>query len=271
VTTNSDPPNNPHDRLARLRSGGPVFGLLQTLPGATLTELAVWSGFDFVILDCEHGVVDEQAHVASLQAISGTGAFALVRVQPGNLGAVGRYLDFGAAGIMMSNVNTAADAAAFIAAATLGPEGTRSSTGNAVRAARYGTDLQSPREEAPHEKSSRRRPLLLAIIESAEAIANIAAISATPGLDGFVIGPYDLAASLSCTNDFSASVYESAFAKVEDTAVQARLLLGCIAHPGFSVERLIGAGHRFILAGVDILALRDGLRSLLAAARGSRT
>jgi 4-hydroxy-2-oxoheptanedioate aldolase len=204
-------------------------------------------------------VVDEQAHLASLQAISGTGAFALVRVQPGNLGAVGRYLDFGAAGILMPSVNTAADAAAFVAAATVGPEGTRSSTGNAVRAARYGTDPQSQRQ----------RPLLLAIIEGAAAVANITAISATPGIDGFVIGPYDLAANLGCPNDFAAPAYQSGFARIEQAAAHAGLLLGCIAHPGFSVERLIGAGHRFILAGVDILALRDGFRSLLAAARGN--
>lgn len=258
VSTTSIPTKNPRSSLARLRSREPLFGTLQTIPGPTLTELAVWSGFDFVVLDCEHGVVDEAAHLASLQVISGSDAFAVVRVQPGNLNAVGRYLDFGADGIMMPNIRTPAEAAALVAAATYGPKGTRSSTGGALRVARYGIAPQ-PNPE---------RPLLLAMIEGAEAVANIIGIAETSGLDGFVIGPHDLSADLGCPNDYSAPAYKAAFEKIEQAATHAGLVLGSIAHPGFPVEKLIEAGHRFILASVDILALRDGFRSHLVAARG---
>jgi 4-hydroxy-2-oxoheptanedioate aldolase len=245
--------------FSRLRSRQPVFGILQTIPVPTLTEMAVWSGYDFVILDCEHGVLDEQAHLASLRVISGSDAFAVVRVRPGDLGAIGRYLDFGADGIMMPNVRTSAEAAAFVAAAIHGPEGTRSSAGAAARAARYG--LNPPPDP--------ERPLLLAIIEGAEAVENVAEIASTPGLDGLVIGPYDLSADLGCANDFSTSAYTAAFLEIERAAARAGLILGSAAHPGFPVERLIGAGHCFILASVDIFAIRDALRSHLAAARGS--
>lgn len=258
----SDPTSPKRARaLSRLRAREPVFGLLQTMPGPTVTELAVWSGFDFVILDCEHGVVDERAHLASLQAIAGSDGFALVRVRPGDLGAVGRYLDFGADGIIMPDLRTKEDATAFVAAATFGPEGTRSSTGNAVRAGRYGL---VPRPE-------RESPLLLGIIESEEAVANVTTIAATQGLDGFIIGPHDLAASLDCAGNFSAPAYTAAFAAIEQTATKAELLLGSIAHPGFPIARLLGAGHRFIIASVDILALRDGVHAQLEAAKGGAT
>ncbi len=259
-TTPSLPPNL-RGALARLRSGQPVFGLVQTAPGPFVTELAVWSGFDFVVVDCEHGIIDEPAHVASLQVISGSEAFAVVRVRPGDVGAISRYLDFGAAGILMPNVRTPAEATALVAAATYGPKGTRSSTGSALRAARYGLGPQT--DPAP--------PLLLAMIESAQGVENIGAIAQTPGLDGLVIGPYDLSADLGCANDFSAAAYTRAFTEIERAAARTGRLLGSAAFPGFPVQRLLSAGHRFIVASVDTLALRDGFRSHLAAARGTES
>lgn len=239
--------------LTRLREGNPVFGVMQTVSVPTLTELAVWSGFDFVILDCEHSVVDEQAHLTSLQVISGSDAFAVVRIRPGDVGAVGRYLDYGVDAVLMPHVRTPTDVAAFVAAAAHAPSGTRSSTGSATRAKRYGLAGQA----------NRGRPLLLVLIETAEAVANIAAIAATPGLDGLLIGAHDLSADLGCPNDNSAPVFNAAFVGIEQAATRAGLILGSSPQPGFPVERLLKAGHRFILAGADIVALREGYRSQL--------
>lgn len=246
---------NSRSALTQLLQHKPAIGLIQTIPTPALTELAVWSGFDFVILDCEHGVVDEPAQLACLQIIAGSPAFAAVRVRPGNLSAVGRYLDFGADAILMPDVQTPVEAAALVAAATLGPRGTRSSTGSA-RAYRYG--LSSP---------SREPPLLLALIESKCAVDNVAEIVATPGLGGVVIGPSDLSADLECANNFSAPAYRSAFAEVEKAATAANVLLGTKPHPGYPLERLLAAGHRFIIAVADINVLREGFRSQLKSAR----
>ena len=128
--------SNQISALSRLALSQPIFGLMQTVPNPSLTELAVWSGYDFVILDCEHGIVDEPAHIACLQVISGSPAFAAVRLRPGDFGSVGRYLDFGADAILMADVQTPEEAARFAAAATFGPQGTRSST-KSTRALRW--------------------------------------------------------------------------------------------------------------------------------------
>jgi 2-keto-3-deoxy-L-rhamnonate aldolase RhmA/pimeloyl-ACP methyl ester carboxylesterase len=247
----------PAPALARLRLGEPVFGALQSIPTPMVTEIAVWSGYDFVILDCEHAIVDETAHLAALQVISGSDAFAVVRVRPGDLSAVGRYLDIGADGILLPDVRSAAEAQAFVAAAFHAPAGTRSSTGGSARATRYRLVNNEPRA----------RPLLLAMIEGAQAVSAISAIAATPGLDGLVIGPYDLAADLGVPEDFSMPVYRETFAAVERAAVRAGILLGSRSHPGFSIERLLDAGHRFILLSSDAAALRDGYRAHLEAVR----
>jgi 2-keto-3-deoxy-L-rhamnonate aldolase RhmA len=243
--------------LARLRRREPVFGLIQTIPNPTLTELAVWSGFDFVILDGEHGVADEAAHLTCLQVLSGSAAFSAVRVAPGQFGAVGRYLDLGADAILMPDVQTPEEAAAFVAAATPGPKGTRSSTGSA-RATRYGL-----------RRSAGEAPLLLALIEGQRAIRQMEAIAATPGLGGFVVGPSDLSADLECPNDFSSPVYASAFAAIEQGAARAKLVIGTKPHPGYPLERLLAGGHRFIIAAADIQVLRDGFRNELTLQRAS--
>jgi 2-keto-3-deoxy-L-rhamnonate aldolase RhmA len=247
---------NQSSALTRLGQAKPVFGLMQTLPNPSLTELAVWSGYDFIILDCEHGIVDEAAQVACLQVISGSRAFAAVRLRPGDFGSVGRYLDFGADAILMADVQSPEGAARFTAAAAFGPHGTRSST-KSTRAARYG--LNAIKDIPP--------PLLLATIESKRAVDNIAAIASTPGIGGLIVGPSDLSADLGCPFDFSAPVYTSAFTQIEQGAAGARIHLGTIAHAGYSVERLLNAGHRIIIVTADIAVLREGFGSQLAAAR----
>jgi 4-hydroxy-2-oxoheptanedioate aldolase len=241
--------------LQRLRRREPVFGMMQTLPSPALTELAVWSGFDFVILDCEHGIVDEPAHVACLQVLGNSGAFAAVRVRPKDFGSVGRYLDFGADAILMPDVQTPADALALVSAATYGPHGTRSST-RTVRGARYGLSL-----------SCAAAPLLFAMIEGRRAPDDLAAIAATPGIGGLIIGPNDLSADLGCPSEFSAPAYAAAITQIEAAAAKAQLLLGTIAHPHYPTERLLAAGHRLIIVSSDVAIVRDGCKSQLAAAR----
>jgi len=243
--------------LERLRSRQPVFGVVQTIPVPTITELALWSGYDFVILDCEHGVVDEPAQLACLQVISGSGASSIVRVRPGDLQAVGRYLDFGADGILMPDLRKADDASAFVAAATRAPQGTRGSTGSA-RASRYGL---STGENAA--------PLLLGLAESGEAAANINSIVAVPGLDGIVIGPSDLSDDLGCSGDYSLPVYCTAIETIERATSAARLLLGSRPHPGFDLSRLARAGHTLFIASSDIGVMRGGFGGDLKAARAA--
>jgi 4-hydroxy-2-oxoheptanedioate aldolase len=243
---------------ARLARGEPLFGVIQTIPAPALTELAVWSGYDFVILDREHGEVDEAAHLSSLRALSGSSALIGVRVRSADYTNVGRYLDFGADVIVMPDVQSATEAAQFVAAGTAGPRGTRSSS-RAVRAVRYGLDTSD----------QARAPLLWATIESATGVAAVADIAETPGLCGVIVGPSDLSADLGCPYEFTSSSYTRAIAVIEQALQAARLPMGTIVHPGFPVERLLAAGHRLIIVTADVAIVREGLATQLAAARRS--
>lgn len=236
--------------LARLRDREPVLGVLQAMAMPLVTEIAIWCGYDFVILDCEHGIVDERAQLGSFQVVTDTDAFAVVRLRPGDLSAVGRYLELGAGGIMLPDVQTAAQAAEFVAAATYGPAGTRSSTSTGTRSTRFG--LGAPLCAAP--------PLVLAMIEGRAGVAAIEEIVAVPGLDGIVVGSHDLSADLGAAGDFTTPQYADAFARITRAAAASGLLLGGGAHGPYSLERLVDCGYRFLLGSVDFLALRDGYR-----------
>jgi 4-hydroxy-2-oxoheptanedioate aldolase len=223
----------PPNALTRLRQRQPVFGVMQTLPSSAVAEAAIASGFDFVMLDCEQGVIDDDVHLASLELIAASTAFSAVRVRRNDVGAVRRYLAAGADAILMADVRDGAGAGALAACKQTRRDGAGS--------------------------------LLFAMIESREGIANVAAIAATPGIDGLVIGPHDLAADLGTPKDFTRAAFTRSVAEVEDAAMRSGLLLGGGAYAGFPLERLLTAGHCLILAGGDTAALRVGLRAQLDA------
>jgi 2-keto-3-deoxy-L-rhamnonate aldolase RhmA len=111
---------------------------------------------------------------------------------------------------------------------------------------------------------------LLAMIESAEAVANAGVIAATPGIDGLVIGPSDLSADLGQPGVYDSARYADAIAAVEQAAARATSILGTRPAPFYPVERLIAAGHHFLVVGSDVTSLRDGYRALLASVRGAQ-
>jgi 4-hydroxy-2-oxoheptanedioate aldolase len=178
-------------------------------------------------------------------------------VRPNDLGAVGRYLDFGTDAILMPDVQSPEAAAAFVAAGTFAPRGLRSSTGGAARAKRFGLV----------DEPDQNQPLMVALIEGTQAVQRIDEIAAVEGLGGLVIGPHDLSADLGGSGDFANPEYQAAFAKVETAALRAGLIVGSRPHPGYPLERLIARGHRLIVLSADILALRDGFKAHLASAR----
>jgi 4-hydroxy-2-oxoheptanedioate aldolase len=218
--------------LARLRQREPVFGIMQTLPSPHVTEAALQAGFDFVMLDCEHGIVDEAVHRAAVRLIGSSGAFSAVRVMPHDLAAVRRYLDWGVDVVLMPDVRNAAAASAFA-------------------------------ECAGHDADA----LMFAMIESGDGAASASAIAATQGIAGLVIGPHDLAAELGVPKEFTAPRFKRAVKTVEAAAHRAGALLGGGAYGGFPIEQLVASGHTFILAGSDIAALTPGFRAQFDATR----
>ncbi len=238
--------------LERLRKGEPVFGLFQTFPESTVTEVAAWCGYDFVIVDCEHGVVDEAAQIEVLRAVSASSAFSLVRVRAGDESAVARYLDFGADGVIVPDVRTPEQAKRIAFAATGRWTG-------GLRVARYG--LQQKGEQAE------RMPLVVVLIESVEGVRNAAAILGIDGIGGVIVGSGDLSLSLGRPGDFADSTYLSAVETVETEARRLGKILGAKPYPGFPIPVLLERGHRLIIIGRDMNLIQSAFAAALAEAR----
>src|SRR5579871_1937588 len=165
-----------------LVDGRPSFGAWCCLEGSLAAEFMGGAGFDWVIVDAQHGAPAVAGLVPVLQALQIGGTPAVVRVPWTDPPTIMRVLDLGAAGVLVPMVNNPADAAAAAAAMRYPPDGIRS----------YGQTR--PRYASTADANA--DVVLLVMIETVEALANVAAIAETPGVDGLFVGPVDLGLSL---------------------------------------------------------------------------
>lgn len=164
-------------------------GIFLELPCPDIVEIASHAGFDFVVLDTEHGPLDSAQLPNLLRAAL---VPAIVRVAAFRPELIQSALDAGAAGVLVPQIQTADQAAAAIAASRFYPHGRRGLNGF-VRAAQY--SLQPLADYLA-------KPVRVVLqIETASALAEVEAIAALPGLDELFIGPYDLSQALGRPGD----------------------------------------------------------------------
>jgi 4-hydroxy-2-oxoheptanedioate aldolase len=175
---------------ARLRAGETLLGLIAKMPAPAVIETAGHAGFDFAMVDTEHGVADTGSLEHHLRAADSAGLAALVRVGANEPIDILRALDAGAAGIVVPHVNDAGDAHTAVRAAYYPPHGDR---GLAVstRAGRQG--LASVEEHVGHASNN---TLVVVQLEDASALAHAGEIACTDRVDAVFIGPNDLSISL---------------------------------------------------------------------------
>lgn len=160
--------------------GGAVNGWL-SIGSPFVAEIMAAQGYDSLTIDLQHGALDYRDALGMFQAMRASGVAPLARVAWLDPGAIMKALDAGAYGIICPMVSTAEQAAAFVAAMRYPPEGTRSYGPTRVSFAAPG-----------YYAAANGQVVALAMIETAEAVENLAAILATPGLDGVYVGPADL-------------------------------------------------------------------------------
>ena len=173
----------------RAQAGERLLGVLLRMPAEELVEMVCVAGYDFVLIDCEHGPADVLALRQHIAFAALYGVPVLVRVGSDDPGMVLRVLDQGAEGILAPHVDDADEAAAVVAAAHYPPVGRRGFA-TYSRAGRFGTT-----NARTHLADLLRRTLVLGMVESPAGVGAVEEIVATPGLDGIMVGPADLAAA----------------------------------------------------------------------------
>ena len=245
------------ERLSRKRG---LIGFLQTHPNLELAEMAGMCGCDFLLLDGEHGVFAERDYLQTLQVLAAVNVLAMVRLRNHDAQALGRYMDMGADVIVVPNVTTAEQARVLVRAMDYPPAGTRGFGASLHRGTRYGIDVAS------HLKSPREGASLLVIIEAALGVANADDILAVDGVDGVIVGPFDLAADLGVAGEFAQPAYAQAVGHVERAAAAKGKILGTAPYPGSPVESLLARGHRLLIVGADMSLMREAMSAAVAKA-----
>jgi len=172
----------------KLQVGEATLGTFVGLGSPNVTELMAYAGFDWLVIETEHNGLDSAEIEHMLMAMSGTDAIPIIRIPAANSVFIQRALDMGGLGILAPMVRTAEEAAAIVRATRYPPAGIRSF--GPLRASRYTFD------NADYFAKANRNILVLLILETHEAIANLEAILAVPGVDGIYLGPFDLCLSL---------------------------------------------------------------------------
>jgi len=152
------------------------------IPSGVATENMAQAGWDSLTVDMQHGLVDYADMVRMLQAISTTDTTPLVRVPWNEPGIIGKALDAGAMGIICPMINTAGEARALADACRYPPDGLRS----------FGPTRAIWVHGADYAANANDQIIVMAMIETVEAVANLDAILEVPGIDAVYIGPADL-------------------------------------------------------------------------------
>jgi len=240
----------------KMAAGEVAYGPFVRMPGPVSVELAASAGFDFVIICQEHSALDMETTEAMILGALACGITPVVRVPEANGANIHRVLDIGAHAVMVPMCNTAADAKVVGDNAKFGSFGRRGVAGFS-RGDSWGALPVDQAIVNMHEEV-----LTVVQIETVEALSNVDAIAATPGVDIVFIGPLDLSTALGVPGQVGhPKVIEAAnrvVAAAEKHGKQVGIYCGTAEDSLFWAER----GIKMISSGLDTILLQRAYADL---------
>jgi len=250
---------------ARLNEPEALYGLWLSFGSPAVAEALTHAGFDWLCIDMEHSPNDSRDVEHQLRAIAAPHlpSEAVVRVPAHDAWLVKRVLDAGARTVMFPSIDSAEQAALAVRRTrypdAANPDGLRGVAGG-VRAGAYGA-------RRDYVQSANAQIAVLAQIESKQALLNVEAIAATPGIDCLFVGPADLMASLGHLGDSKHPDVEAAFMKVVEAAEAAGIASGIMAMDASEARYFHEMGFRVIALATDMTWLMRATRQALQEAR----
>jgi 4-hydroxy-2-oxoheptanedioate aldolase len=240
---------NPERLRQALAARKVVYGTWVQTPSPEVVEIVGWSGWDFVILDLEHGPYGPERLPHLVRAAEVSGTTPLVRVPLSAPHDVGKALDIGAAGIVVPGVSSADDGAKSVRLTRLPPHGSRGSSPS-TRQLHYSavpfTSLTAP--DAP-------RPLVVLQVEARLATSDLGGILGIEGLDVIFIGPYDLSTSLGLPGQFDHPRVKDAISEIVSRAAERGVAIGIWVPDAASAHTWVDQGVRFMSVSNNELML----------------
>jgi 4-hydroxy-2-oxoheptanedioate aldolase len=252
----------PNTALQKLRAGKPAIGGWLSIPSSITAEAMAHQGFDWLVVDTQHGAIDFTTAFPMIQAISTTETMPFVRVPWNEPSIIMKYLDAGAYGIVVPMIETKADAEAAVWAMRYPPAGMRSS--GPFRATMYaGPDYQDHANEE----------LLLAVmIETPKALENLDEIASVPGIDALYIGPSDLSQALGLGPRYNADnpKHAETVTRIREACERHGKIPGVHTNGNVLTNRYIKEGFKMVMLTADTACMVASAQRELAEIQETR-
>ena len=247
------------DLKAYFAAGGTAVNGWCAIPSPVTAEIMGRAGFDIMTVDLQHGLIDYQMALTMCQVLQGLPAPVLCRVPWNEPGIIMKCLDAGFTGLICPMINTEEDARRLVAAARYAPLGGRS----------FGPTRANMVHGAAYARSANEKVLLLAMIETREALSNLDSILAVEGIDGVYVGPSDLGMSLGFepTLEPTAPAVRQAIAQIAARTRAASRVAGVHTGSPAMVRAMLDQGYHFASLLTDVRLFSNALAKSLAEVR----
>jgi 4-hydroxy-2-oxoheptanedioate aldolase len=246
----------------RLLAGESALGTFLDISSPVVVEIAAAAGFDFVVVDTEHGPLTIENAEAIVRAAEAAGIGAVVRVRENDPPQIMRALDIGATGVQIPLISTGEDAERAAKSAKYAPLGMRG-LHPATRAVRFGKEATPGFTDRLNEET-----MVVIHIEGIEGVRNIDAILAVPHIDVIFIGPYDLSCSLGVPGQADHPQVKEAIRTVVEKANAAGKIVGFYYSDAARAKEARAMGIRYITVGIDQRILLDAFTGVVETAKG---
>ncbi len=240
----------------RLLAGEVVHCAWHQLGAPEAAEVMVYSGWDVIIVDGEHGPTDYQRTIDSVRAIQAAGGESICRIPTNDAMVLNKYLDAGVRSLMIPNVKTLEQAKAIAQACYYPPMGSRGYSAPVVRATGYGADTN-------YLENSRKELLLILQIEHVDAIDHIEEIAKIPGVDMLFLGLNDMGGSIGKLEQLHTPEVMALFDRTTEKMKKSGTLMGSIPGPKVNEKQLVDLGYQLIAGPTNAILLRDASRAAL--------
>lgn len=253
-----------HDLKTVLESRRPTLGSWLTIGSTMTAEIMARAGFDWLVVDMEHSAITLETAQEMIRVIDLCGVPPLVRVGHNQPNLIKRVMDCGACGVVVPQVNSREEAEQAVASVKYPPHGFRGV--GLARAQGYGYGFDE------YKDWNEDKSVVIVQIEHIDAVRSLEDIVSVPGVDGFIIGPYDLSGSLGVPGQFDHPEVREALARVREVAEEKNVLSGFhVIPPDMKVVReKLDDGYRFVACSLDSMYLGGGSRALVREFRDDR-
>ncbi len=245
-----------------LNSNEFTLGSWITISHPSIPEILLQSNFDWLVIDMEHSAINLEGVQVLASIIESKGCAPLVRVGENDPQLIKRVMDIGAHGVIVPMVNSKKDAQQAVNSVKYPPEGIRGV--GLYRAQKYGTGFED------YKKWLSKESVVIVQIEHIDGVKNIEEILSVKGVDGCIVGPYDLSASLGDPGNFENNQMLEALEKVKKACKNSEKPLGFhVVPPDISeLNKKKDEGYNFLAFSIDFLFLGEKCKSELNKLKG---